>query len=333
MTLTCGIVGLPNVGKSTLLNCLSSARAEAANYPFCTIESNVGTVPVPDARLNKIAELVKPEKIVPTTIEFVDIAGLVKGASKGEGLGNQFLANIRETDAIIHVLRCFEDENVAHLDVTIDPVRDLEIVDAELQLKDLETIANKFQKADRLVKSGEKDAERMTDVLRKLETHMSQGKSARDLELNREEKVLVEGIHLLTAKPVVYVCNVDEQSAVQGNHYVERVKDALSGETEEVIVIAASLEAEIADLETEEERQMFLDELDIHESGLNKLIHSAYHVLQLETFFSFGEKEVRAWTVRSGTSAPKAGGLVHSDFERGFIKAEVIKYPDFIEKG
>jgi GTP-binding protein YchF len=333
MGLRCGIVGLPNVGKSTLFNSLSNARAESANYPFCTIEPNVGIIPVPDKRLDKLAELVKPEKVTPTTIEFVDIAGLVKGASQGEGLGNQFLANIRQTDAIIHILRCFEDDNIAHVDTTIDPVRDKRVVDTELQLKDLETVGNRLEKVHKQAKSGDKEARKLQEVLRQYEQHLMEGKAAHLLELDKEDKALVQDLQLLTDKPVLYVCNVEEASVVNGNKHVERVRQEVAREDAEVVVIAASIEAEIGELESEEERNLFLQDMGLEESGLSRLIRSAYRLLSLETFFTAGPKEVRAWTVKKNTRAPQAGGTIHSDFERGFIKADVIKFDDFVTLG
>lgn len=334
MALKCGIVGLPNVGKSTLFNCLSSARAQSANFPFCTIEPNIGVITVPDERLNKLAELVHPERVVPATVEIVDIAGLVRGASKGEGLGNKFLGHIRETDAIIHVLRCFEDDNVTHVDVTIDPVRDKETIDVELQLKDLETVENRISKADKQAKAGnDPEAKRMLRVLSLYREALLQGKSARTVELEEADQKLARDLQLLTNKPILYVCNVDEASVIKGNAFVEAVKKAVRDENAELLVIAAATEAEIAELESYEERQLFLEDLGLNESGVNKLIKLAYRLLQLETYFTAGPKEVKAWTYRRGTKAPQAAGIIHSDFEKGFIRAEVIRYEDYIHLG
>ncbi len=334
MALKCGIVGLPNVGKSTLFNCLSNAKAQSANFPFCTIEPNVGVITVPDERINKLAELVKPNRLMPTTIEILDIAGLVKGASKGEGLGNKFLANIRETNAIIHVLRCFDDENITHVDTTVDPVRDKGTIDIELQIKDLETVENRLQKVAKQAQTGkDRDAIQQAKLLVKLRDHLEEGKSIRELSLDDAEKILLDSFQLLTAKPILYVCNVDEESIVSGNEYVNQVKKAIKDEDAEIMIISAQTEAEIAEFEDYDERIMFLEDLGVKESGVNKLIHKAYSLLNLRTYFTAGEIEVRAWTYPNGTKAPKAAGIIHTDFEKGFIRAEVIKYDDFIKYG
>ncbi|MDB4682526.1 redox-regulated ATPase YchF [Crocinitomicaceae bacterium] len=329
MSLKCGIVGLPNVGKSTLFNCLSNAKAQSANFPFCTIEPNIGTISVPDTRLEKLEGLVNPERVIPTTMEILDIAGLVKGASKGEGLGNKFLANIRETDAILHVLRCFDDGNIVHVDGSIDPVRDKEIIDIELQLKDLESIEKKITSISRIIKSGDKDALKENELALKIKAALEQSVSVRALDFSDEEKEIVRQFNLITSKPVMYVCNVDEASVINGNQYVNQVKEAVADENSEVLVIGAKIEADITELETYDERQMFLDELNLDEPGVNRLIRSAYDLLNLETYFTAGEKEVRAWTIKKGMTAPQAAGVIHTDFEKGFIRAEVMKYNDF----
>jgi GTP-binding protein YchF len=333
MALKCGIVGLPNVGKSTLFNCLSNAKAQSANFPFCTIEPNLGTTSVPDPRLEKLEELVNPERVVPTTMEIVDIAGLVKGASKGEGLGNQFLANIRETDAILHVLRCFDDGNIVHVDGSVNPIRDKEIIDIELQLKDFETIDKKIQSLARVIKSGDKDALKENELALRIKTGLEQGKSVRGLGFSQDEMDVIKSFNLITSKPVMYVCNVDEASVKSGNQYVEQVRAAVAAENAEVLVIGAKIEADITELETYDERQMFLEELGLEEPGVNRLIRQAYHLLNLQTYFTAGVKEVRAWTIRKGMTAPQAAGVIHSDFEKGFIRAEVMKYHDYIQYG
>jgi GTP-binding protein YchF len=332
MALQCGIVGLPNVGKSTLFNCLSNAKAQAANFPFCTIEPNVGVITVPDERLVKLTEIVQPKSIVPNTIEIVDIAGLVKGASKGEGLGNQFLGNIRATNAILHVLRCFDNDNVIHVDGSVDPIRDKEIIDTELQLKDLDSIEKKIQKVEKMAKTGgDKEAKKTFDVLTIYKEHLLKGLSARTAPVEEEDKEYIADLWLLTAKPVLYICNVDEGSVNTGNAYVDKVRAVADAEGAGVLVISAQIEAEIAELESFEEREMFLNDMGLTESGVNKLIKAAYKLLNLATYFTAGVQEVRAWTITQGFTAPQAAGVIHTDFEKGFIRAEVIKYDDFVK--
>lgn len=329
-----GIVGLPNVGKSTLFNCLSNAKAQSANFPFCTIEPNIGVVNVPDPRLTKLEELVKPERVLPATVDIVDIAGLVKGASKGEGLGNQFLANIRETDAILHVLRCFDNDNIVHVDGSIDPIRDKETIDIELQLKDLESVEKKLDKVKRAAKTGNKEAQKEEAALNQVKEGLEMGKSVRVLDISKESYLeFIKPLQLITDKPVMYVCNVDEGSAVSGNAYVEQVKAEVKNENAEVLVLAVGTEADINELDDFEERQMFLQDIGLDEPGSSKLIRSAYKLLNLQTYFTAGKKEVRAWTVEIGATAPQAAGVIHTDFEKGFIRAEVISYEDYVHYG
>ncbi len=333
MGLKCGIVGLPNVGKSTLFNALTNAKALAANYPFATKDPNVGIITVPDERLDKLAELVNPQKVLPTTVEIVDIAGLIKGASKGEGLGNQFLANIREVDAIVHVVRCFENSNVVHVDGSVDPVRDKEVIDYELILKDLEVAEKKLEKFRKNAKTGEKSAKAAVAFSEKLVAHLQEGNSARSLQVTDEELEMLNEMMLLSAKPVMYVCNVNEEAVIDGNEFTKALMNLVKGENAEVVLVSAGIEADIAELETIEERMEFVEELGLKEPGVNRVIRAAYNLLNLITYFTAGEKEVRAWTIRNGWTAPQAAGVIHTDFEKGFIRAEVIKYDDFVTYG
>tara|TARA_B100001093_G_C26825807_1_gene1013941 strand:+ start:1229 stop:2320 length:1092 start_codon:yes stop_codon:yes gene_type:complete len=329
----CGIVGLPNVGKSTLFNCLSNAKALAANYPFATIEPNIGVIPVPDDRLTKLEELVKPQRVQQAIVEIVDIAGLVRGASKGEGLGNKFLANIRETQAIIHVLRCFNNKNIAHVDGSIDPVRDKQTIDLELQIKDLESIEKKIESTKKRTRTGDKEAKKDLALLEKYKIHFESGNSARSIDLSDKEKFVVSDLMLLTDKPILYVCNVSESDAVKENSYVQAVRDSIKGEDAEIIVIAAEMEADIMELDSFEERQEFLQDIGLSEPGVKKVIRTAYQLLNLQTYFTAGKKEVRAWTIKKGFTAPQAAGVIHTDFEKGFIRAEVISYNNYLSFG
>ncbi len=331
MGFKCGIVGLPNVGKSTLFNCLSAARAEAANFPFCTIEPNVGMVSVPDERLDTLESLVNPQKVVPTVVKIVDIAGLVRGASKGEGLGNQFLANIKECEAILQVLRCFEDPNIIHVENTVDPVRDKEIIETELLLKDLESLEKKLERSKKLTKGGDKEALRQVELIERYIKHVESGQAVRKMQIDPDDKWVVEDLGLLTDKPVLYICNVDEDSLPNGNAFVERVKEAIKGEDAEIMIICAALESQLSEFTDENEKKEFLESYGMNEPGLSILIRKAYELLKLKTYFTAGVKEVRAWTIPSGTKAPQAAGVIHTDFEKGFIRAEVIHYEDFIK--
>ncbi len=333
MALKCGIVGLPNVGKSTLFNALTSAKALAANYPFATKDPNVGMITVPDPRLDELEKLVNPQKVIPTTVEIVDIAGLIKGASQGEGLGNQFLGNIREVDAILHVVRCFDNDNVIHVDGSVDPVRDKEIIDTELILKDLDTVEKRIERFKKAAKGGDKDEARKVDFGERLKAHLEAEKPARTFDLEDEEIPLFKDMYLLTAKPIMYVCNVDEGSVKDGNEHTKAFAAAIADENPQILLISAGIEADIAELETKEERMEFVEEMGLEEPGVNRVILASYELLNLITYFTAGEKEVRAWTIIKGTKAPGAAGVIHTDFEKGFIRAEVIKYDDYVSLG
>ena len=333
MALQCGIVGLPNVGKSTLFNALTSAKALAANYPFATKEPNIGMITVPDERLDKLSELVQPEKVQPTTVEIVDIAGLIKGASKGEGLGNQFLANIREVDAIVHVVRCFVDDNVIHVDGNVDPVRDKDIIDTELILKDIESVEKRLDKQKKAAKGGDKLEGKRVEIIETMMAHLSDSKPARSLDLSEDGREMLSEMQLLTAKPIIYVCNVDEESVIDGNEHTKAFAKCIVGEDAEMILISAGIEADIAELETKEERMEFIEAMGLAEAGVNQVIRACYNILNLITYFTAGVKEVRAWTVLKGSTAPQAAGVIHTDFEKGFIRAEVIEYADYTEHG
>jgi GTP-binding protein YchF len=333
MALKCGIIGIANVGKTTLFNCMSNTKGETSDYAFSSNKSNMGIVNVPDPRLIELEKLQPTEKLIPATVEIVDIPGLTKGSSEGQGVGNQFLADIRNTDALIHVLRCFDDENLPHIDGSVDPVRDIETIDFELQVKDLESVEKKITRMEKIAKSGDKEAKQAIEVLNVYKEHLESFQNARTAPVKEDDKKHIEDIFLLTAKPVMYVCNVDDSSAVNGNDYVTKVKEALSEQEVEILTVAAKLEAEIAELEDEEDRSVFLEDAGLKEPGVNRLIRSAYAMLNLQSFFTVGPKEIRAWTIKIGVSAPQAAGAIHSDLERGFIRAEVMKYADFIEQG
>jgi len=333
MGLKCGIVGLPNVGKSTLFNALTSAKALAANYPFATKDPNLGVITVPDPRLDKLQALVSPQKLIPTTIDILDIAGLIKGASKGEGLGNQFLGNIREVDAIIHVVRCFEDTNIVHVENSVDPVRDKDIIDTELIFKDIETVEKRVEKQAKASKGGDKVEAAKLEVLQGVLSHLEEGKPARSLDLEGDDEIMLKEMYLLTDKPIMYVCNVDEDSVKTGNNHTEAFKELVKDENAEVVLISAGIEADIAELDSKEERLEFLADMGLDQPGVNLVINGSYKLLNLITYFTAGEKEVRAWTIEDGTKAPGAAGVIHTDFEKGFIRAEVIAYNDFVQYG